>query len=263
MNGSTVHKRCITLNFPLTTHFSANSETWTLLKRTIQIIKYYLAADWRLKEHYPKWNFPNDRLQENKTTNIYLIYGVMRICAHLKIFYACTTTKTLSQHSKECKESLLFITRKELTCWSSGVHFRIWRIFVSTNLPIPTSIHLLSPIKTCCKRFEKIWLVDLLSSSHVKLWSTKLLSGIQEIFVSLLLALTEVSCILILCASPCQQDYTRDGNMTQNLIDLNLNRTNPETLRTWLCHISGDKDPTVKLRVSTPQELRKRLIVSR
>ena len=39
--------------------------------------------------------------------------------------------------------------------------------------------------------------------------------------------------------------------MPQNLIDLNLNRTNPETLRTWLCHISKDKDPTVKLRVST------------
>ena len=62
---------------------------------------------------------------------------------------------------------------------------------------------------------------------------------------------------------PCQQDYTRDGNKTQNLIDLNLKQTNPETLRTWLCHISKDKDLTVKLRVSTPQELRKRLIVSR
>ena len=51
--------------------------------------------------------------------------------------------------------------------------------------------------------------------------------------------------------------------MTQNLIDLNLNRTNPETLRTSLCLISKDKDLTVKLRVSTQQELRKRLIVSR
>ena len=91
----------------------------------------------------------------------------------------------------------------------------------------------------------------------------KLLSGIQKIFVNLLLVLTQVSCILILCASPCQQDFTRDGNMTQNLIELKLNRTNPETLRTWLCHISKDKDPTVKLRVSTLQELRKRLIVSR
>ena len=55
----------------------------------------------------------------------------------------------------------------------------------------------------------------------------------------------------------CQQDYTRDGNMTQDLIDLNLHRTNPETLRTWLCHISKDENLIVKLRVSTPQELRK------
>ena len=62
---------------------------------------------------------------------------------------------------------------------------------------------------------------------------------------------------------PMPKDYTRDGNMTQNLIDLNLNRTNPETLRTWLCHISKDKDLSLKLRVSTLQELRKRLTVSR
>ena len=46
--------------------------------------------------------------------------------------------------------------------------------------------------------------------------------------------------------------------MTQNQIGLNLNKTNPETLRTWLCHISKDKALTVKLRVFTPQELRKR-----
>ena len=76
-------------------------------------------------------------------------------------------------------------------------------------------------------------------------------------FVNRLLALTQVSSIHILCASPCQQDYKRDGNMTQNLIDLNLNRTNPETLRTRLCPFSIDKDLTVNLRVSTSQELRK------
>ena len=42
--------------------------------------------------------------------------------------------------------------------------------------------------------------------------------------------------------------------MTENFIVLNLNRKNPETLRTWLCHNSKDKDLTVKLRVSTPQK---------
>ena len=37
------------------------------------------------------------------------------------------------------------------------------------NLPAPNSTHLLRPIKFCCKRFENIWLVVHLSSSHVKL----------------------------------------------------------------------------------------------
>ena len=77
------------------------------------------------------------------------------------------------------------------------------------------------------------------------------------------MALTQAICILLLCDNPCQQDYTRDVNMIQNLIGLKVNKTNPETLRTWLCHISIDKDLTVKLRVSTSQDLRKRLIVSK
>ena len=132
---------------PFTTHFSVNFETWIPLKRTIQIIKKYLAADWRLWKHNLKWGFPNHRLQEKKTTNICLIYGKMKVCVPLKTFYAVTTTKTVYQHSKQCKTCLRYIIRKELTCWSSGVHFRIWRIFVSANLPAPNSIHLLKPTK--------------------------------------------------------------------------------------------------------------------
>ena len=82
-------------------------------------------------------------------------------------------------------------------------------------------------------------------------------------FVNLLLEFTQASFILILCVSPCQQDYTRDGNMTQKLMGSNLNKTIPETLRTWLCHMPKGKDLTVKFRFSTPQELRNRLIVSK
>ena len=98
MKGSTVHKRWITVSFPLTTHFSANFETWTTLKKTIQFIKIYLAADWNLKKHYPKWSFPNHQLQEKKTTNICLIYGIMKIYARLKFF-------TLVQQQRRCPNS--------------------------------------------------------------------------------------------------------------------------------------------------------------
>ena len=61
-----------------------------------------------------------------------------------------------------------FCHKKRIDTLKLGVHFRTWQIFVSTNLPVPNSIHLLKPIKTCCKRFEKIWLMVFLSSSHVK-----------------------------------------------------------------------------------------------
>ena len=50
-------------------------------------------------------SFPNHHLQDRKTTNICLIYGIRRIFAHLRTFYAGTITKTLSQHSKQCKNT--------------------------------------------------------------------------------------------------------------------------------------------------------------
>ena len=75
-----------------------------------------LSSRLKTEEALSKMKFPNHRLHEKKTTNICMIFGIMRICAHLKIFYADTTTKTLSQHSKQGKECLFCITRKELTC---------------------------------------------------------------------------------------------------------------------------------------------------
>ena len=81
--------------------------------------------------------------------------------------------------------------------------------------------------------------------------------------MNLLLALKHASFTLILCVSPCQQDYTRNGNMKQKLIGLNLNKTNRETLRIWLCHISKDKRLSIKMRVSALQELRKKIDCSR
>ena len=96
------------------------------------------------------------------------IWNQANMCT-FKDFLRWYNNKDVVPTLEAMQKCLLFITRKELTCWSSGVHFQIWRKFVSTNLPAPNSIHLLKPINTCCKRFEKIWLVDPLSSSHVKL----------------------------------------------------------------------------------------------
>ena len=66
--------------------------------------------------------------------------------------------------------------------------------------------------------------------------------------------------------SMCQPMPT--GLYTRWEYDSESNRFKPQQnksrdFKTWLCHISKDKDPTVKLRVSTLQELRKRLTVSR
>ena len=66
--------------------------------------------------------------------------------------------------------------------------------------------------------------------------------------------------------SMCQPTPT--GLYTGWEYDTESNRFKPQQNKSrnfekWLCHIPRDKDPTVKLRASTPQELRKRLIVSK
>ena len=48
------------------------------------------------------------------------MYGIMRRCAHLKTFYAGTTTKTLSQHSKQCKKCLFFYHKKGIDLLKLG-----------------------------------------------------------------------------------------------------------------------------------------------
>ena len=50
------------------------------------------------------------------------------------------------------QKMLAFYLKKRIDMLKLGM----WRIFVSTNLPAPSFIHLLKPIQTCCKRFGKI-----------------------------------------------------------------------------------------------------------
>ena len=60
--------------------------------------------------------------------------------------------------------------------------------------------------------------------------------------LNLLLAWNASQLYPYFCVSRCQQDYTRDGNMTQNFINLNVDKINPESLRTWFCYIFKKKD---------------------
>ena len=62
-----------------------------------------LSCGLKTEEALSKMKFSKRPPSREKTTNFSLIYGSMRTCAHIKTFYAGTTTKALSQHSKQCK----------------------------------------------------------------------------------------------------------------------------------------------------------------
>ena len=87
-----------------------------------------------------------------------------------KDFLRWYNNKGIVQTLKAMQKMLAFCHKKAIDMSKLGCTFpNTWQRFVSTNLPVQNSIPLLKPIMTCCEGFEKIWLVVLLSSSHVKL----------------------------------------------------------------------------------------------
>ena len=187
----------------------------------------------------------------------------MRICAHLKTFYASTKTKTLSQHSKQCKKCLLLITGTELTGWSSSVHFRIRRIFVSTNQPMPDSIPLLEPIKTFFKKIGKDKVGGLSIAFTRK-------AEVDETFIgnsgSNCLSIVGIDASQLCHYSTCQP--MPKGLYTRREHDPEYNTSKPQqnesrNFENMVMSYFQRQRPDCKMRVSTPQQLRKRFIISR
>ena len=77
-----------------------------LLEKDHSDYQKFLSCGLKIEEALSKMKLSKPPPSGEKTTNICLIYGIMRDCAHLKIFRAGTTTKTLSQHWKQCKKCL-------------------------------------------------------------------------------------------------------------------------------------------------------------
>ena len=87
-----------------------------LLEKEHSDYQNLLSCGLKTEEALSKMKLSKPPPSGEKTTSVCSIRGIKGICAHLKSFYAGTTTKTLYQDSKQCKKCLFFITRKELTC---------------------------------------------------------------------------------------------------------------------------------------------------
>ena len=70
---------------------------------------------------------------------------------------------------EEMQKRIEFYHNKGIDMLNLDVDYLIWPIIVCKNWQIPSLILLQSRIKICLRRYEKIWLVLLLFSLHVKL----------------------------------------------------------------------------------------------
>ena len=90
------------------------------LEKDCSDLKKLLSCGLETQEKISKMKLSKPPSSGEKITNLCFIYGITRICAHSKTFYAGATTKTLFQHSKQGKKSLRFFQKKEIDMLKLG-----------------------------------------------------------------------------------------------------------------------------------------------
>ena len=134
--------------------------------------------------------------------------------------------------------------------------------FANTNLLIENSIHQRKEINTFWKKFDKVLFVVHLSFLHAKQLLMKLLSESLQTYANLLLGLMPAKYTSIQCVNPCPPVFIHIGISNQKPVDSHLDRTRPVSLKIWSCLIFNVQDLIVKLRASTLQADRRKLVVS-
>ena len=117
-------------------------------------------------------------------------------------------------------------------------------------------------IKTYWKKFERTSLVAHLSFLHAKQLLIKLLSESQQTYANLLLELMPANYTPTRSANPCAPVFIRVGISIQKPVDSHLDKTRRVALKIWSCLIFNVQELIVKLRASTLQADRKKLIAS-
>ena len=167
MNGSTVHKRWNMNNSELNPYdaFFSKLRNMNPLEKEYSDYQTLLSSGLKTEEALSKMKFSKPPPSGEENYQYLLdIWNHEKMCTFKDFFTLVQEQRRCLNTRSNAKNTCFFSQERNWTCWSSGVHFRFRRRFVSTNLPEPNSIHLLKPIKTCCKRFENKWLVDPLSS---------------------------------------------------------------------------------------------------
>ena len=90
----------------------------------------------------------------------------------------------------------------------------------------------------------------------------KLLSESLQTYANLLLELMPANYTPTRCANPCPPVFIRFGISIQTPVDSHLDKTRPVALKIWSCFIFNVQDLIVKLRASTLQADRRKLIAS-
>ena len=149
-----------------------------------------------------------------------------------------------------------------MICWIFVVLYQTLLTFAYTegNLPMQNFILSQREIKIYWKKIEKTSLVVHISFLNAKQLLMKILSQNLQSYANLFLGLIPANYSPTRCANPCPPVFIRVGISIQKPVDSHLDKTRPVVLRIWSCLIFNVQDLIVKLRASTLQADRRKLI---
>ena len=249
--------QCRIDNFPRLMLSTVNFAAATLSKPNTQTMLIYWKVDWQHNKLLSNWN-----LLELRFIITCNRYGSKNKWAHSGNFCGGITTKMLCQLWWQCKKWLLFTTTKISIYWSLVVHYQTWLTFAYTNPPMQNFIPSQREIETYWKKNEKTLLGAHLSFLHAKQLLMKLSSESLQSYANLLLQLMPANYTPIRCANPCPPVSIRVGISIQKPVDSHLDKIRPLAAKIWSCFLFNVQYLIVKLRASTLQADRKKLIAS-
>ena len=127
-----------------------------------------LSCGWKTEEALSKMTLSKPPLSGEENYQYLLdIWNHEKMCT-FKDFLRWYNNKDVVPTLEAMQKMLVFYHKKGIDMLLGCTLPNLVKICLHKSTAL-NSILLLKPIKICCKRFEKTWLVDLLSSSQVKL----------------------------------------------------------------------------------------------
>ena len=183
---------------------------------------------------------------------------------HSKSFCGGITTRMFCQLWRQYQKTIVFYHDKDIDTlnWSFVVYYENWPNFVYINLQTQNSIPWQRQIKTCWRKFEKMFLEVMLLFLLAKRFLMKISFESLQTYANQLLGLMLAYYIRIRRANPCPWVFIRIRISIQRQVDSDLDKARPVAWKKIVLSYYWRTRPDCKMESFNTLSRRKKLTTS-